>query len=522
MFLNRIGRAIANMAIAITLFLGAGRQAIANATVGTPGDPNSIVYPDRANLPPDSFDNLSDRPNILYFQLDNLGFGEIGTYGGGIVRGTSTPRIDSFAEQGIKLLNFAPESQCTPSRSAIMTGRYTTRSGTHTVALQGLGGGIATWEKTMGDVLSAAGYNSYIIGKWHIGEEKGRLPTDRGFLHWYGVPRSYDEALYFEDPFYNPEDIQRGDPISHVVTSDLGGDLQEHEVLDLDVKRDLDVKYMQRAKQWMKESKEAGKPFFMYFNHTLMHMPIVPREQFKGKTGYGDNADCLYEMDHDFGEMLDYLDELGVTDNTIVVFAGENGPEEIEEYRGNPGFFEGSYFAGSEGNLRTPAIVRYPGKVKAGRESDDIVHITDMFTTLIRWAGAEIPQDRAIDGEDQRAFFEGKTDESAREGFPSWNGRDLYGAKWHHYKLKFYDQKYMFDPALRFPTPNLINLKVDPKERIPNDPRYYWVSKHLFSILGNYALSTQVEPEIPWLAGVDCTPDKVKEGSEECLPQLPY
>ncbi len=236
-------------------------------------------------------------------------------------------------------------------------------------------------------------------------------------------------------------------------------------------------------------------------------------------TGYGDNADCLYEMDHDFGAMLDYLEELGIADNTIVVFAGENGPEEIEEYRGTPGFFEGSYFAGSEGNLRTPAIVRYPGKVKPGSESDEIVHITDMFTTIIRWAGAEIPQDRLIDGEDQRAFFEGKTDESAREGFPIWNGRDLYGAKWHHYKLKFYDQKHMFEPALRLPIPHLINLKVDPKERIPNNPRYFWVSKHTLNILGNYTLSTQVEPEIPWLAGVNCTPDQV--GAPECWPRLP-
>ncbi|MBC6472025.1 MAG: hypothetical protein GDA48_03710 [Hormoscilla sp. GM102CHS1] len=125
-----------------------------------------------------------------------------------------------------------------------------------------------------------------------------------------------------------------------------------------------------------------------------------------------------------------------------------------------------------------------------------------------------------IDGEDQRAFFEGKTDESAREGFPIWNGRDLYGVKWHHYKTKNYDHKYKSDPALRLPIPHLINLKVDPKERIPSNPRYYWVSKHVFEILGSYALSTQLELEIPWLAPVDCTPDQV--GSVECLASLPY
>ncbi|MBC6472026.1 MAG: sulfatase-like hydrolase/transferase [Hormoscilla sp. GM102CHS1] len=134
------------------------------------------------------------------------------------------PSYRQFAEKGFKLLNLAPESQCTPSRSAIMTGRYAMRSGTHTVALPGLGGGIVAWEKTMGDVLKDAGYDNYIVGKWHIGESKGRLPMDHGFLH--GVPRTYDEALFFEDPFYNPEDPERGDPVSHVVVSDLGGDLQ--------------------------------------------------------------------------------------------------------------------------------------------------------------------------------------------------------------------------------------------------------------------------------------------------------
>ncbi|MDJ0517432.1 MAG: sulfatase-like hydrolase/transferase [Trichodesmium sp. MO_231.B1] len=493
MILNSIWKGIVGVAIAISLFLST----------------TTLPVMAQETTPP---------PNILYFQVDNLGFGEIGTYGGGILRGTATPRIDQFATEGFKLLNFAPESQCTPSRSAIMTGRYSIRSGTHTVALPGLPNGIVAWEKTMGDVLSAAGYNNYIVGKWHIGDTPGRFPTDHGFLHWYGIPRSYDESLYFEDPFYDPE----RDPGSHVVESVQGGELTEHALLTVDVKRNLDLEYMTHAKKWMQESKDAGKPFFMYFNHSLMHMPIVPRDEFKGATGYGDNADSLMELDSDFGEMLDYLEQLGVADNTIVVFAGENGPEEAIEWRGNPGFFEGSYFAGSEGNLRTPCIIRYPGKVPSNRESDEIVHITDMFTTLIRWAGAEIPDDRIIDGQDQRDFFEDKTEESAREGFPYWNGPDLYGIKWHHYKAKFVDQKYMFDPALKLPIPNLINLKEDPKERIPNNPRYYWASYHVFSILGDFQESVEKEPLIPAGAPLDATPDDYLPESSPQLSQINF
>src|SRR5262245_55821081 len=183
---------------------------------------------------------------------------------------------------------------------------------------------------------------------------------------------------------------------------------------------------MKRARAFLKRSVAKEQPFFLYFNHSMMHMPTVPRPEFKGKTGNGDFADCLLELDSDFGALLDYLEELGVAENTIVVFSGDNGPEEMEPWRGTAGFFEGSYFAGSEGNLRTPCIIRYPGKVPAAGESNDIVHITDMFPTLVRWAGAEIPRDRVIDGKDQRAFFEGKEKESARDGFPYWMGKTLY------------------------------------------------------------------------------------------------
>ena len=160
------------------------------------------------------------RPNIVYFLVDNIGMGELSTYSGAPYRGTYTPRIDTFAEQGIKLTNFAPENQCTPSRSALMTGRYAVRSGTHTATLIGDDSGLVAWEKTMGDLLSAAGYATAIVGKWHIGAAEGRWPTDHGFDEWYGLPRSYDEALWAEDPWYRPG----RDPISYVLEGKKGGE----------------------------------------------------------------------------------------------------------------------------------------------------------------------------------------------------------------------------------------------------------------------------------------------------------
>jgi arylsulfatase A-like enzyme len=443
-------------------------------------------------------------PNIVYFLADNIGYGELGCYGGGILRGADTRRLDAFAAEGLKLLNFAPEAQCTPSRSALMTGRYAIRSGNHTVALAGGEGGLVAWEKTMGDVLSANGYATACVGKWHIGDSEGRWPTDHGFDEWYGIPRTWDECLWPDDPWYDPQ----RDGMTFVLESRRGEKVRPIEQLTQDVRRDIDAEFLTRSKAFMKGSVEAHKPFFLYFNHSLMHFPIVPRADFNGKSGQGHWADCLLQMDADFGAILDYLDELGVEDNTVVVFSGDNGPEEMEPWRGHSGFFEGSYFTGMEGSLRTPCLIRYPGKVPGGQASNEIVHITDMYTTLLRWVGADVPQDRVIDGVDQRAFLEGKLQKSAREGFPYWMGETLYGVKWQNFKLVMYLQKTLSDPSLKLATPYLINLTVDPKERKPFDFPYLhsWVMVHIGKILREYGESVKREPPIPAGAPLDYIP----------------
>ena len=134
------------------------------------------------------------KPNIVLMLTDNLGYGELGVYGGGILRGAATPRIDKLASEGMRLLNFNVEAQCTPSRSALMTGRYPIRSGTHSVPRGGVPEGLTLWEVTLAQLLSAQGYATGIWGKWHLGSAEARLPTNRGFDEWYGIPRTYSEA----------------------------------------------------------------------------------------------------------------------------------------------------------------------------------------------------------------------------------------------------------------------------------------------------------------------------------------
>jgi arylsulfatase A-like enzyme len=449
---------------------------------------------------------MDDRPNVLFFHVDNLGFGELSCYSGGPFRGAWTERIDAFAQNGFRMTNYAPEAQCTPSRSALLTGRYSIRSGTHSVPLGVPGGwGLVAWEQTLGDLLTDGGYSCAVYGKWHVGEGPGRWPTDKGFAEWYGPPRTYDEALWPEDPWYDPG----RDPVSRMVQIKRGEpDVTETEQMTLDVRRDCDTEYLRRAGAFIRASVESDVPFFVYFNHSLMHMPVIPREEFKGKSGNGDWADSLLELDADFGMLVDLLEELEITENTLVVFAGDNGPEEILNWRGTPGYWEGSYFAGGEGNLRTPCIVRWPGHVAEGVVNDEIMHVTDWFTTILHAARLSEPTDREIDGIDQSDWLAGSQDHSARDGYLYWMGPELYGVKWRNFKLVLVEQKYSTDPVGKLSAPKIINLITDPQEREHLDLPYLhsWTAWHFNTLIGAFEASVKREPLIPARAALDHRP----------------
>jgi arylsulfatase len=446
----------------------------------------------------------------LFFHVDNLGFGELSCYSGGPFRGVWTTRIDEFAADGFRLTNYAPEAQCTPTRSALLTGRHAIRSGNQSVPLGAPGGwGLVGWERTLGDVLSDAGYSCAVYGKWHVGEGPGRWPTDKGFDEWYGPPRTYDEALWPTDPWYDPD----RDPVSRMVEIRRGdADVTELEQLTLDVRRDCDVEYLRRAGDFIRANIASDTPWFVYFNHSMMHMPVIPRDEFKGRTGQGDWADSLLELDTDFGTLLDLIDEVGATNNTIVIFAGDNGPEDVLLWRGTPGFWEGSYFAGGEGNLRTPCIVRWPGHVTTGAVSDDIMHVTDWFTTILHAAATDSPRDRVIDGVDQLAWLTGETDTSARDGYLYWMGSEMFGVKWRNFKLVLVSQRYQNDPPNKLSTPHLINLVTDPQEREPISLPYLhsWTIEHFNRILGEFQTSVRREAPIPPGSPLDFTPESTR------------
>ncbi|MBV1929720.1 MAG: arylsulfatase [Gammaproteobacteria bacterium] len=406
----------------------------------------------------------ANKPNVVIMMVDNLGWGEIGTYGGGILRGARTPNLDNMANEGLKLLNFNVEPQCTPSRSALMTGRHPIRSGT-TKVVWGMLYGMTQWEKTMPELFSEAGYATGMFGKWHLGNTPGRFPTDQGFDEWYGIPDSTDEVMYPTSESYDPT-VARG---SYIMQGRKGKKVKKLKPYTIKERPFIDGELTKRTIDFMERKVKAKQPFFAFVPFTQPHLPTIPHPDFKGRTGKGDYADVLEEIDHRAGQILKAIKKLGVDKNTIVIWTSDNGPEQIEGYHGTAGFWRGNYFTALEGSLRTSFLMRWPGKVPAKSVNNEIVHISDLLPTLSKVAGYKVPADRVIDGKDQLDFFLGKQKKSNREGFPIYNGDNLFAYKWRDYKIHFVELESMFAAPKKLNMPKMHNLIKDPKELYPLD-----------------------------------------------------
>lgn len=427
------------------------------------------------------------KPNIVFILMDNLGYGEVGCYGGGVLRGAPTPRIDQLAAEGTRLTNYNVESQCTPSRSAILTGRFAIRSGTHSVPLPGAPDGLTQWEVTLAELLSGAGYATACFGKWHLGSAQDRLPNAQGFDEWYGIPRTTDESMFPSQPGAKA----LGMPFMHTMEGRKGEKSREVAVYDLGQRRLIDAEITHRTINFMQHSVKAGKPFYAYVPFTLVHAPALPNPNFAEKTGHGDFADCLAEMDAHVGEILDAVDELKIRDNTIFVFTSDNGPDPTAPSNGWSGPWRGYYFTHMEGSLRTPFIIRWPGRVPAGRVSNEIVHEVDTFSTFAKLAGAAVPTDRPIDGVDQTDFLLGQTEKSSRDGFPVFVADRLEAVKWHNYKMAFYEaQRDWWTPPTKLGVPKIFDLIKDPTEEygatLTADA---WIGGPVMKIVGEFEAS---------------------------------
>ena len=431
------------------------------------------------------------KPNIVFILTDNLGYGELGVYGGGILRGAPTPRLDKLASEGLRLSNMNMEAQCTPSRSSILTGRFSMRSGTYAVPLGGVPEGLTQWEITIAQSLSDEGYATGMWGKWHLGSQDGRLPNDRGFDEWYGIPRTTDEARWPASPGYSSQIV----PGQEIMEGKKGEKSRAVKDYDLEERRLMDAEITKRSVAFIERQAKTGKPFFAYLALTQPHLPTLPNPAFAGRTGNGDWADMLSEMDYNVGQVLDAVDAAGIRDNTIFIFTSDNGAEFFKPWNGWAGPWRGNYVTALEGGFRVPFMVRWPGKIPAGRTSNEIVHGVDMFATLAKFAGAKLPDDRPIDSLDQSDLFLGKSEKSAREGFPIWNSNTLMAVKWRNWKVHFYKQDTPMDPPLKLLIPFIINLYTDPLEETPTLDS--WVLHPALKIVAGFEMSVRQHPLIP-------------------------
>jgi len=435
-----------------------------------------------------------EKPNVILILADNLGWGELGVYGGGLLRGAPTPRLDRFAGEGLRLLNFNVEVSCTPTRSALLTGRYSIRTGAiGSVAPGERSYGLVRWEKTLAELLSEQGYSTAMFGKWHLGNDEGRYPNDRGFDEWYGIPRTTGEVLDRLSPGYDPSVV----PPEYILRGKKGEKTVIVREYTIDERRKIDTDLVSFTSNYIKARAKTGNPFFLYLPLTQVHYPTLPSAEFQGRTGNGDFADSVVEMDSHVGEVLDAIDAAGISNNTVVIFASDNGPEYRRPWRGTAGFWRGTYHTALEGSLRAPFMIRWPGRVPVG-VSNEIVHAVDIFTTLSGLGGAQIPTDRPIDGVNQLEFFTGRQQRSNRESFPVYIDEDLYAVKWRNWKYHLMWLDDAAEKARELKDPYLFNVLGDPKEETPRvGAEDGWVIDPIKKVITEMQSSLREYPAIP-------------------------
>ena len=458
------------------------------------------------------------QPNIVVFFWDNLGWGEVGCYGGGVLRGAPTPRIDGLAADGLRLLNFNVEAQCTPSRSALLTGRHPIRSGTQEVPVTGGADGLTRWEVTMAQALSDAGYATGMWGKWHLGSDpESRSPVDFGFDEAVWSPRTADEVLWTMQSYF-PDGPVTAAPYSGetevaleyepIYSRQKGSAPEVIATYDAEFRARFDRKITEWCFDFMRRSHGAGKPFLAYLPYTQVHIPPIPDPEYAGRTRRGNFADLLVQLDDFTGRVLDELEELGIAEDTIVVWASDNGGESTYrmpagdpdpyggQWSGFSGPWRGGYVTTLEGSNRAACLLRWPAGLPAGRVSNELVHLVDLFTTLVLAGGGQVPEDRQIDGMDMRAFLLGDADESGRDTVLCLQANRLQAVKWRQWKAHLFKQDSVLSTWTPYNAPHIHNLEWDPREEHEVDFPHAWVLHPMAAAVGAFMRSMAIEPPI--------------------------
>lgn len=387
-------------------------------------------------------------PNFVLLLADDLGYGDLSCYGSSEIH---TPNIDRMAEEGARLKEFYAFPTCTPSRAALLTGRYPLRSGLTRVLAPREHFGIPDSEITLGQALESRGYATACIGKWHLGDMPRHEPNRHGFEYFYGLHYSNDMTLPVVD--WPPLRLYRNEK---VIESPAHQDT-------------LTRRYTTEAIDFIDQNQ--SKPFFLYLPYTMPHIPLAASAKFRGKSSYGLYGDAVDEIDWSVGQILAGLKARGLDENTLVLFTSDNGPAirtEFVAHAGSAGPFRGGKGTTWEGGTRVPCIARWPGHIPTGIELKGIASLMDIFPTFVEIAKGTLPDDRVIDGKSLIEFMEGKAPSPDHEFF-YYSGRRLFAVRDGEWKLHFIKRKRGAKGHLSTPvychSPELYNLAKDPGEQ---------------------------------------------------------
>ncbi len=411
------------------------------------------------------------RPNILIIFTDDQGYADLGCYGN---QKNQTPRMDRLAREGTRFTSFYAQTVCGPSRSALLTGRYPIRS---------KGWGMPASEVTFAELLRTSGYQTACIGKWDVSNRRpiiDRMPNAQGFDYYFGTLGANDNGSVA----FHENNAQAGS------TRDMGS---------------LTTLYTNKAIEYLKAKRDPQKPFALYVAHTMMHTIIDASDRFRGKSTGGLYGDVVEEFDYETGRLLDTLDALGLSQNTLVIYTSDNGPWNQDKYtkrkKGHP---EGAIFWGEAGPLRNgkgscyeagyrvPCVVRWPGKVPAGRVSNAMFATIDFLPTFATLCGFEVPQDRRIDGIDQTELLFGQR-ETGRKDF-YYHSAGVRRGKWKYLKADAFFHGYAQEDDREL-VDELYNLETDVGERTNLAAKFPAKVAELKALMCSIEAGDKLEPE---------------------------